>query len=202
MLKHVSECDIGRFISRLMRMCVHCGNLKTMMKHIVLSILTILLAFGCSEEEPLQNILVTTSSGDRLSMDGEWAASCVSAGSNFISEVFQFKENKITLSIDTYTTPDCGAPPDANEVIEMSFEVGGVYSVSLDGKEVMANKIQGVSKSNKSSESEPFKQAFYIDDTASQPALYHGVFGDDGGKLSSDGYPLELHPIAIIKEKG
>jgi len=86
------------------------------------------------------------------------------------------------------------------EVLTMTFQIGETYQVELAGKIVLANKITGTAISNKTNVPDSFKQAFHVDDASTPLLLYHGVFGDDGGQLTTDGYPLNLHQIAITKQ--
>ncbi|MEQ8303036.1 MAG: hypothetical protein RIB47_06565 [Cyclobacteriaceae bacterium] len=172
------------------------------MKNITLLLLAGILLLSCSKsaEEILPENSVITSSGNRISMDGSWTASCVSSGSRFLSETFTISSKTIALDIEMFNTAGCSGLPDEMESLDMSFEVGDTYQVTLNGVQVTANKISGIATSSSSGIPEPFKQAFYIDDASGSPVLYHGIFGDDGGKLSPDGYPIELHNIAIARD--
>jgi len=138
-------------------------------------------------------------SGNLIDMTGIWET-CAEVNGVYLHETFDFEEQNITLTINIHSTANCSAPVLDTEVITMDIQIGDTYEVELQGKNVLANKITGTAISDKTNELEQFKQAFHVDDSSAPLRLYHGVFGDDGGQLTTDGYPLDLHQIAITKQ--
>lgn len=167
---------------------------------IVFAIVGVLASCSKGDDETPEQFLFTTASGARISLDGNWQANCVPLEGVAISEVFTFSGNQITLTIDTYQAGGCDQAPIESDVIRMTFTLGATYNATLDGSSVIVNEIQGSSTSETTRQTENFKQAIFIDDIDGNMALYHGVFSDDGGAINANGFPMELHPVAIIKQ--
>lgn len=180
------------------------------MKYQILSVV-IIFVVGCSStqgtgptvtgpDRTRQEVVLVTSSGNTINMNGGWQAVCVAQGSVFLSEEFTFSGPTLRIDIQAYGASDCQGTPLDTETVTLSFTPRGPYAVDLAGKTVTANRIEGEATSNKDNKPERFKQAFYVDDTSGQYRLYHGVFSDDGGRLTVDGYPMDLHAVAIIRQ--
>ena len=162
------------------------------------------LSFGCGEnmvepEVQLPKIELVAASGNLIDMTGIWET-CAEVNGIYLHEIFDFEEQNLILTINIHSTANCSEPAMDTEVLTMSFQIGETYEVELAGKNVLANKITGTAISNKTNVPDSFKQAFHVDDLSTPLRLYHGVFGDDGGQLTTDGYPLNLHQIAITKQ--
>ena len=162
------------------------------------------LSFGCGGNmvEPVQKtpkIELVAASGNMVDMTGIWQT-CAEVNGVYLHETFNFEETNLILTINIHGTANCSGPAMDTEVLTMTFQIGETYQVELAGKNVLANKITGTAISNKTNVPDSFKQAFHVDDLSTPLRLYHGVFGDDGGQLTTDGYPLNLHQIAITKQ--
>ena len=193
-----------------MKFIINNREVRKMKKQIALLVAYIVIFivfFGCSDSsvnEPeapqAENLEVVGSSGQTLNMNGEWKTACTLLGNEILREIFRFSGDNLIIVIETHTTTDCESNPASTEIINITYEAKGTLNVSLDGQTVRANKISGTAFYTSSNRTETFKQSFYIDDSQASPRLYHGVFGDDGGQLRADGYPLELHNVAIEKQ--
>ena len=162
------------------------------------------LSFGCGGNmvEPVQKtpkIELVAASGNMVDMTGIWQT-CAEVNGVYLHETFNFEETNLILTINIHGTANCSGPAMDTEVLTMTFQIGETYQVELAGKNVLANKITGTAISNKTNAPDSFKQAFHVDDSSAPFRLYHVVFGDDGGQLTPDGYPLNLHQIAITKQ--
>ena len=162
------------------------------------------LSFGCGGNmvEPVQKtpkIELVAASGNMVDMTGIWQT-CAEVNGVYLHETFNFEETNLILTINIHGTANCSGPAMDTEVLTMTFQIGETYQVELAGKNVLANKITGTAISNKTNVPDSFKQAFHVDDSSTPLRLYHGVFGDDGGQLTTDGYPLNLHQIAFTKQ--
>ena len=157
---------------------------------------------GSDDGQPLTQVELITSSGNVITMTGTWQSPCVSMDGNSIEEVFTFDGMKATINIDIFSGAGCQNEPVQRQIIELDITgIGSTYTVDLAGSEVTANPISGTETNVAESRTDPFKQAFYIDDSGEQPALYHGIFEDDGGPVNASGFPLQLHNIAIVKQQ-
>lgn len=156
------------------------------------------LLWGCSEDESIKSTILT-SSGNEIAMDGIWHSNCIDFTNFRLNESFDFDEGDLVITIHQYTGQTC-ENPDATEKVTITFQTLETIEAKLNGNTVLANKVKGTQTSSSDNKSSDFKQTFYVDDASGVNILYHGVFSDDGGILSSDGYPLELHPFAITQE--
>lgn len=156
------------------------------------------LLLSCSEDDIIKTT-VLSSSGNEISMDGIWRSECLDFSEFRLKESFGFKDENLVITIHQYSGQSC-EDPDATEIVTITFQTLETIEAKLSGTTVVANKVKGTQTTSSDNKSSEFKQTFYVDDASGNNVLYHGVFGDDGGKLSSDGYPLELHPFAIMQE--
>jgi hypothetical protein len=158
---------------------------------------------SCKNEDPdpITQIDLITASGNTITMTGNWLSPCAELDGNSIKEVFTFNGLNASIEIDFFSGSGCQGNPANHETINLQInDVLNTYSVNLDGVMVTANKIKGTESTVGEPGTDNFKQGFYIDDTGSLPVLYHGIFGDDGGTLTTDGYPLEMHNFGIVKQ--
>lgn len=165
---------------------------------IILTACIFFLLWSCSEEDPIKTT-VLTSSGNEIAMDGIWRSDCIDFTDFRLKESFDFDSEDLVITIHQYTGEACESPDDT-ETVTITFQTLGTIEAKLNGTTVVANKVKGTQSSNRNKQSSEFKQTFYIDDASDTNTLYHGIFGDDGGTLSSDGHPTELHPFAITQE--
>ncbi|WP_420583361.1 hypothetical protein [Reichenbachiella sp.] len=156
------------------------------------------LLWSCSEEDPIKTTALT-SSGNEISLDGIWKSDCIDFTSYRLNESFDFENENLVITIHQYSSEAC-EDPDVTETVTITFQVLETIEAQLNGTTVIANKVKGQQTSSRDNQSGAFKQTFYIDDASGTNILYHGVFGDDGGATSSDGYPMDLHPFAISQE--
>ncbi|WP_422359731.1 hypothetical protein [Reichenbachiella sp.] len=156
------------------------------------------LLWSCSEKDLIKTT-VLTSSGNEISMDGIWRSNCIDFTDFRLNETFDFDGKGLIITIHQYTGETC-ENSDATETVTIIFQTLETIIAQLNGSAVVANKVKGTQTSSSDNKSSEFKQTFYVDDASGVNVLYHGIFGDDGGKLSSDGYPVQLHPFAIVKE--
>jgi len=165
------------------------------------------LIFACNKSDvtgpndTMNDITLVAKSGNAINMDGVWQASCIPLENLFISESFTFSNESLIINIRFFDNENCLEPAVGSDIITITFSPGDTYEVEQQGAMVLANKISGTESSSANNTTGDFKQAFYIDDSQIPYRLYHGVFEDDGGAVTNDGYPLELHPIAIVKKQ-
>lgn len=157
-----------------------------------------LILGACSEDEEIKTT-VLTSSGNEIAMDGVWQSDCIDFTNFRLKEDFDFNGENLVITIHQYEAETCDNA-DATETVTITFQVLGTVEATLNGSTVVGNKVSGTQKSSTDTESSTFKQTFYINDDGGTNQLYHGIFEDDGGAVSSDGFPLELHPFAIAQE--
>jgi len=155
---------------------------------------------SCDDDGELTiNTTLITSMGNEISMDGIWVSECVDFTEFRLKESFDFNASSLVIDINQFADGTCTDVIN-NEIITIEFQVLGTIDATLNGITVMGNKISGTETSSTNNISESFKQTFYVDDSVDPILLYHGIFGDDGGATSPDGYPIELHPFAIAKQ--
>tara|TARA_R110000868_G_scaffold304437_1_gene564964 strand:- start:16681 stop:17259 length:579 start_codon:yes stop_codon:yes gene_type:complete len=182
-----------------------------------ISILVILLIFtGACTESVLQEsnvassnnnsqsvsqegseVFFTSNLGDLLSLNGTWSSGCVEDTSGIFSERLTFSENKVTDHITYYSEPNCTVILN-DSLIEMEFEINGTIDLELEGLELIANKVSGIQRVG--NEEKPIKQSIAVVEltfyaygsTKTVIAFNKARLQDDGGVISSDGYPVEL----------
>lgn len=155
--------------------------------------------WSCNDDDETLETNVTTSNGSVISLDGMWTSDCIDFTEYRLSEDFDFDGDQLMITIYQSNGETCDNP-DQTQTVDITFHVLGTIEATLDGSVVLGNKIAGTQKSSSKAEASDFKQTFYILEQSGERALYHGIFGDDGGELSSDGYPIELHPFAIVQQ--
>lgn len=158
----------------------------------------LLTTLACSET-PLQEIDITSLTsdlGNQISMNGNWVTECEQDLGMNMTETFIFSENTLQIQIQVYSDESCNDQIDSR-VIDVDFEVQGTFTAQLNGQEVTGNKISGTQKVGTQVES--FKQSMHVVESETGLHFYHGRFGDDGGNLTSDGYPIEIIPIEFKK---
>lgn len=165
----------------------------------IVCLLSFTVTFWACKEDELIKTTVLTSSGNEISMDGIWKSSCLDFTNFRLNENFNFDGENLIITIHQYSAETC-ENPDATEIVTITFQTLETIDVKLEGKVVTGTQIKGTQVSSKDGKSSTFKQTFYVDDSSGKNILYHGVFEDDGGEVSTDGYPLELHPFAIVQE--
>ena len=176
-----------------------------LVKSVILS--AVILFAGCSDDSSVsprideaEKINIISSLGNSINLNGIWKSNCAVAAGLNVKETFDFNNNSLLITIDIYNNGDCGGTPVQTQKIEIDFQSFGEIEALINGKTVRANKIAGKSKELSNGKTEDFKQTFYILEENNAFSLYHGVFSDDGGRLSSDGFPLDLHNVAITKQ--
>jgi len=169
-------------------------------RNIKLAIAVLMAVFtSCGDDEPMFKTTVLTKLGSEISMDGNWQSECLDFIEFRLEESFDFKGSNLVININRFEDGTCTGAMNI-ETVTIEFQVYGTIDATLNGKIVIGNKISGTETSSTNNISESFRQTFYIDDSVDPILLYHGIFGDDGGAISSDGYPIELHPFAIAKQ--
>ena len=167
----------------------------------VILIFIVSFSSSCKEDEsatPLLSTTLTSVSGNVINMKGIWTSGCVLANNNMIlNESLTFEEGNLVIEINGYDNMSCTGATIFNETITITFNSPGTNTVLLDGVEVVANKIDGTA-TYQDGTVEVFKQLFYVDDSG-DTFMFHALFGNDGGKVDVEGYPIELIPIAITK---
>jgi hypothetical protein len=83
--------------------------------------------------------------------------------------------------------------------VRIEFGVVGTIEANLGDRTVTTNKIEGRFRFDDVGEYEEYKQSIYIEENVSDLTLFHGIFKEDGGTLSADGFPLDLFQIPITK---
>tara|TARA_R110000868_G_scaffold304437_1_gene564967 strand:- start:19173 stop:19730 length:558 start_codon:yes stop_codon:yes gene_type:complete len=154
-----------------------------------------LLFFGGCKDNSLNSdddFLLTTNIGNKISLDGHWGTGSVVDNGNVLYERFSFSENTFEIFAEFYSDSSCNQSV-GTVTINIEFEVDGTHNVVFNGQEVSANKISG--KQIIGPEEKQFKQSIYIIEDGDDISFYHTRFPDDGGTVSSDGYPNEIVPI-------
>ena len=105
------------------------------MRYQILSVV-IVLVVGCGSTQGTgpavtgpdvtrQEVVLVTSSGQTINMDGGWQAVCVAQGSVFLSEEFTFSGPTLRINIQAYGTSDCQGTPLDTETVTLSFTPRG-----------------------------------------------------------------------------
>jgi len=169
---------------------------------IAILILSSLIVSSCGKDESIDSettITLTTISGNELSMNGIWSSGCVEANNDMIlSESLTFNNENLQIDINGYDNMHCKGATIFNELVVITFNNSGTTTVIFNGEEVLVNKIDGTA-SYTDGRVEDFKQLFFIDDTSGEKYMHHAIFENDGGQVDSEGYPIEIIPISIIK---
>lgn len=162
----------------------------------VLLIFSLLFSGGCKDNSLNEgdDSLLTTNIGNQISLDGNWGTGCVVDNGNILFERFSFSENTFEIFAEFYSDSSCTQSV-GNITINIEFEVDGTHNIVFNGQEVTANKISGTQRIGH--EEKQFKQSIYIIETTNEISFYHARFPDDGGTVSSDGYPNEIVPISF-----
>ena len=174
------------------------NNLSRLLPLVFLSV----IAIACKEDDisPVNNLNLVTASGVSFNPDGLWESGCATdtdLGLN-LSEILTFSGETLIIDIQFFEDGQCGNLV-GTEKVTISYTVGETFQARLNGQSVLTNKISGTATNQSDNESYSFRQAFYIDDSGTTLKLYHGRFGDDGGELTDDGYPMELIAIPFHK---
>lgn len=141
---------------------------------------------------------VRTSSDREILLDGTWKSGCASDLGRNLSEVFVFSDMTLVIDIEVYEDAECSRVI-GTERIAIEFAIGDPISLNFDGRSVIANRISGTQTVKSKGRRSSFKQTFFVDDQGEHAKLYHARFPEDGGSLSSDGYPTDLIAVAIVK---
>ncbi|WP_420577570.1 hypothetical protein [Ekhidna sp.] len=160
-----------------------------------------MLIASCKESDVKPSLIVdvTTSNGNIISLNGQWTSGCVTDMGNHLDEVFSFEDNNLLIDISIFKEENCSELA-AKEKITIQFYVVGTIKAQLNGESVIANKIEGTQTMQSSGVTKEFKQIFYVNDSDGALILHHARFQNDGGAQSSDGFPIELIPIDIVKQ--
>lgn len=176
------------------------------MKSIRLPFFLILFVFStaaCNDSsiaDPEDEVRLIGASGKAINMDGVWEVACVQQGDVYLSETFAFDGPSLVISIYIHATATCHEAPINAEVVTITMHHAGTFNAALESTSVLSNKIDMLSKSSRDNVEEELKQTIYVDDRSTPFKLYHGVFADDGGTVTGDGYPSQLHAIAISRQ--
>ena len=175
-------------------------SLKNNLSRLLSLVFLTVIAIACKDEEitPVNNLELVTASGVSFNPDGLWESGCVTDLGINLTEILTFSGETLIIDIQFFEDGQCGNLA-RTEKVTISYTVGETFLARLNGQSVLTNKISGKATNQSDNESYSFRQAFYIDDSGTLLKLYHGRFGDDGGELTDDGYPLELIAIPIHK---
>lgn len=157
-----------------------------------------IMLWACSDDEKVKTTVIT-SEGKEISMDGHWHSDCIDFTSFRLQESFDFDGEHLIIVIHQSSSENC-ENPDVTESINITFQTLGTIEAKLNGVTVLANKVKGTQTSDSNNQLSSFKQTFFVDDSDGINVLYHGIFAGDGGAVSSDGFPMELHPFGIVQE--
>ncbi len=158
---------------------------------------------SCQKEEDTTirpRHLLTSVTGNEVSMNGTWSSGCVEANNGFIlNETLSFNNESLEIEIKESDNLQCDGPALFVETIAISFSQSGTTTVIFKGKTVVVNTIDGTATYMDGSV-EKFKQTFLVDDSGAEMIMHHALFENDGGQTNEDGYPIELIPIVISKQ--
>jgi hypothetical protein len=174
--------------------------------NLLIFLLLSMLLTACSKNESIaqpqidnDHLLFVTSVGNKISLNGTWKAKCVQTNSMDITETFVFADSVFTILIEMYEEGKCGGEPVNVRNVRIEFGVVGTIEANLGDRTVTTNKIEGRFRFDDVGEYEEYKQSIYIEENVSDLTLFHGIFKEDGGTLSADGFPLDLFQIPITK---
>ncbi len=177
---------------------------------LVLSILslTFVLFTGCSSDSPVSpqinedtaELRIISSAGNEVDLNGTWKTNCEVIGGVNMKETLEFNDNSLKITIYVYNEGNCDGNPVETQIIDINFESKGEITAVINGQTVKANKISGTSTNLSTGRTENFKQTFFILEENNMLKFYHGVFEDDGGRVSGEGYPLDLHNFPFFKQ--
>ena len=172
------------------------NKLSRLLSLICLTVITI----ACNDDEimPINNLELVTASGVSINPDGLWESGCATDLGMNLSEIFTFSGETLIIDIQFFEDDQC-SNLEGTEKVTISYMAGETFQAMLNGQSVLTNKISGIATNQSDNVSYTFRQSFYIDDSGTMLKLYHGRFGDDGGELTDDGYPMELIAIPFHK---
>jgi len=176
-------------------------------KIIVITILTGQTFVACQSDDSLNDTIIsdpTTVSlksilGDEVDINGIWRTGCVQANNDMIlNESLTFSNENLVIEIKGYDNVSCDGAPDFSEHVNITFQSSGTTNILYNGSQVLVNKIDGTATYT-DGRIENFKQIFFIDNTSDEIYMHHALFENDGGQVNTDGYPVEIIAIPIIK---
>lgn len=171
------------------------------LKIIILSFLICFTTVSCQDDDigSPSLIMLKTVSGNEISMDGIWSSGCVEANNNMIlNESLSFNNENLQIDIKGYDNLQCNGATVFSQAIIITFSSSGTTTVLFNDNLVVVNKIDGTATYS-DGRVEAFKQVFFIDDTGNRLYMHHALFGNDGGEVDAEGYPIEIIPIPITK---
>ncbi|MTI37887.1 hypothetical protein [Fulvivirga lutimaris] len=165
---------------------------------LLIPILSLSTSCKKSDPAPTEVLTVTTSSGNTISLDGKWLSGCVTDMGANIDETFIFEGNELIIVLSFFQESSCTELA-GSEKVTIEFEIDGTFEALLNEVPVIANKMIGTQTTLSSGITKEFKQSLYINDDNGGIFFHHARFQDDGGEQTSDGFPLELIPLKIVK---
>ncbi|MEQ9310655.1 MAG: hypothetical protein RLN90_14455 [Balneolaceae bacterium] len=171
------------------------------LKIIILSFLICFTTVSCQDDDigSPSLIMLKTVSANEISMDGIWSSGCVEANNNMIlNESLSFNNENLQIDIKGYNNLQCNGATVFSQAVIITFNNSGTTTFQFNGNQVIVNKIDGTATYD-DGRVEAFKQVFFIDDTGNNLYMHHALFGNDGGEVDAEGYPIEIIPIPITK---
>lgn len=181
------------------------NSISRFSKNLVIAVLTCQTFTACQSDDSIQPLIepetisLTTTSGNSIAMDGIWSSGCVEANNGTIlNESLTFNNENLQIDIKGYNSLQCDGISIFSETVIINYQSPGTTTVNFNGNQVLVNKIDGTATYIDGSV-EDFKQLFLIDDNGEDIYMHHALFENDGGQANSEGYPIEIIPISIIK---
>ena len=176
-------------------------------KVIVITILTGQTFVACQSDDSINDTFIgdpttaslKTISGNEIDINGVWETGCVQANNDMnLNESLTFNNENLVIEIKGYDNVSCDGSPNFGEQVSIIFQNSGTTNILYNGSQVIVNKVDGTATYT-DGRVENFKQLFFIDDTNDEIYMHHSIFENDGGQVNTEGYPIEVIPISIIK---
>ena len=142
---------------------------------------------------------VVDEAGRAVALNGLWQASgCIRLGTHrsLSQETMVFDGDSLEIRMSQHASIDCSGPIELITV-SLLIQAAGRSTASLDGRNVPVTRYDVVDVNS----GELARQVFYLELLDDRMRLTHGVFGDEGGRLDEDGYPLDLFTVFLERAR-
>ncbi|MCW5518138.1 hypothetical protein [Muriicola sp. Z0-33] len=180
-------------------------SISRLSKLLMISMIISPTLVACQSDDSIETLIqpepfiLTTNSGNLITMNGLWSTGCVEANNDTIlSETLSFNNENLQINITGFDDLPCNGNANFYETVAITFSNAGTISVTFNGAQVLVNQIYGTATYN-DGRVEDFKQIFFIDDSSNETYMHHAVTQSDGGQVNDEGYPIDIIPISIIK---
>ncbi|MEM9301848.1 MAG: hypothetical protein AAGE01_07040 [Pseudomonadota bacterium] len=142
---------------------------------------------------------VVDARGRAVALNGLWRAEgCVRIGTSrsLSRETMTFAGDTLEIRMTQHASTDCSGPVESVNV-SLLLRAAGRSVANLDGRDVPVTRFDVIDVASGESQ----RQVFYLELLEDRMRLTHGVFGDEGGRVDADGYPLDLFTVFLERAR-